>query len=903
MYFIVAGGCNKTSLVFLRACQTIEQVFAALPEFLTSSRFKLPHLDNGSFKVYRKIVKKDAVKSLLSDVCSCPTEVAVIRQDNGDLVAMQICANKKVCRWRVNVANFFRRTMSCESTLGEQSTFSEFIKCWCQHRQAPPSEKQQWAYYWAWQSHNWFETLVFLSGAPRATVLTTVKWWDLDPTPSSAEEVSVSPEVWEEKLNPANKPWERYENICTQFSDGEAAPHDELLDILGEMLGGVVAPAPPQREIEESKFSCSICVQDIGDAQVYNYMRRDLLESLAEQGVHPVIQPPQFIDEAKQSSWISSSEVQSAITTYQVERGGTPGKDEDGNPTMTFDPTNIHTAEFIRQVAHAVGKSFEWVKHDVLLFLSNPSHFQIERGPIVHGACEHGYHDDCIFRWYQMQRSEFKQQQERAGIYPFAKLRRVNQEQRERRLQPRVNPALGPFACPVCRGSVKSVYVSPQEPAVRLAADYNTELSQPTDAEWGPYRLLPNSLVWVYPTGHHLGGPFAGYLGILRGFRNNSSELKCSFGGCATVELLVPRLPPKDFPISAVFDASFLELDMLPTRQQLGEEFIHTLGIYFLTDPLGYGDLALNWNAASPDERAALRELFQGLQSAFTDRSLRAELQTLLDNHRRHTESALARSVGADVRLNVDEFIRLVARHSGYYIHEPPIVMEPRHFPGSSFVDNLQQLTEDNPALQNMRVHPIGIRLFMIFASAGYDIMPDQSAVLLPILRTRYPALPSALQPLPDRPIELLPLSEPAAKKKESKGKRKESPSPAKKPKKHKKEHKEPKEEQKEKKPRKPRKPKEPKEKVKKPRKPRKPKEEAAASSAPPSALSQNAAELLRRTTFLNRPTQDYVTALLALEGVFETMGFGMRNHLLTLQSPEIQDTIVNRLVTYLLSF
>ena len=617
--------------------------------------------------------------------------------------------------------------MTCEQELIETSLFEQFIRCWCARTTEMDQEtRNQWAFYWSWHSNNWAETLEYLDPASKTwkQILDSDTWWLWDPTPVSREEAGVDKQIWEAKLDPATAPWKRFEPVCDTFPKTEP----NLLDFLQQLTGVLPPPGPglekTEAQLEDEKASCVICTQDVGDEKLYNVLRADFLDFLAAQKV--LLSSPTFPD---------------AVIQFQKSKGGRVEQRGagDGIKTATFDAAQPQTALYIRELVDRTGLNPNIVKHFALLFLSNPEQLSLSRGPVVRTVCQHGFHDACIYDWYLSQR----------GVTEFPTLQNVRVAESALPLKG-VRPKLGAFSCPMCRKQVTSV-------SVPGLADGGVALGQ------GEYNLQKGALVWVYD-GRRPGGEFAGYLAVLEDFKADSPDQSCSFGGCFVVRPLLPRGDglSRDVPVPTVFDLSFLEFDILPTRNQVSEAFTPTLEQnlnffrnhpFFTTEDIGYPDLLQHSRVRDPDVKAALQKQFDDLSSSFSDRRFtEEEFPALLEQHRRNTQSPLVNlRLGGDcVRLTATEMLEKIALYTGYYTSDPPVnIVLTKQLDTQPFIVALLDLVKRQPGLWSLRIHPVMIRLFIAYASGGHDILPSHSAVLLPALRSRYKSLPERIVPLP----------------------------------------------------------------------------------------------------------------------------------------------------------
>lgn len=637
----------------------------------------------------------------------------------------------------------------CEILPPAWSPFSSFIDCWCQATSTSlqPSEQYKRAYYWSWQSHNWFDTVLYLQD----THPLVKQWWLLDPTPQSANEAGVNRAVWDSKLDPHVQPWLLFKNVCSQFSAVYKEPNELKKDETPEdlTLWDILEIAQIQEASEEMDMDypdCPVCVEPVPDAAVYNRLLEDYTTFQNEQKLQ--------LNDFRQ---------------YQLARGATVNEKDE----VTIDPIDPITAAFIRK--YLGGQSHN--RQLIITFLSNPFRFT-ETGPIVHGSCKHAYHDECIWLWG----NNPHQGGPRVRIpYVFAPLK--FEQGKQLAVETKILKDTPQFGCPMCRKEIKNVYLEPHKKLLPLALNYNFNPSN-VRAE-GPYALRANSLVWVYRRGRFFGGDYAGEPGILirylEQYPNNDNQqtyrMDCDVsGGCLEVQMLMNGGQLEVFPVAAVFDISFLETGVLPTRAQVSQLFdrplISSIRVLeqgrveniptYITEGIGFGDYIANPDhtaAFNPGHKLELDNRLEQLTRYFTNNRSFAEFAEHLQNYRANQQESPLRGAERGEPLSVKDMWKLIMKNSGYFVHEPAIIVEPASRP--RFISRqLIDAINANPVLHNITISLHTLNVMLHYAIAGYNLIPNLSPVIIPVLKQTFPELPDVadLRRLPlDRPIVFLP--------------------------------------------------------------------------------------------------------------------------------------------------
>ena len=624
----------------------------------------------------------------------------------------------------------------CEILPPSNAQFSTFIRCWCKATSTVlnPLEQRKRAYYWAWQSHNWFDTVLYLQFLQYPN-----KWWLLDPTPNSPTEVGVDKLLWDAKLDPAKQPWMSYEDICSQFTKEEEEEEEAL------SLWDILQVAQIQEESKETEIGdCPICAEPVEDAALYNVLLEDYTAFQNEHGLQ--------LDD---------------FQAYQISKGATVDQQ---TGSVRIDPIDPLTAAFIRKYAK---EGYPKTRQLVLTFLSNPNAF-IETGPVVHGACKHAYHDECIFLWGKKPQGGPRVRHP----YVFAPLR--IEQGKKIAVESKILKEIPQFGCPLCRQEIKNIYLQPQKELIPLALNYN--FNPPNERVVGPYALRINSLVWVYRRGRYFGGTYAGEPGILirylHEFPNqqqqpNNYRMDCDVsGGCFEVAMLMNNMQTDIFPGAAVFDISFLETNVLPTRAAISQLFdrplISTIRLLeqgrieniptYITEGIGFGDYAADEEhvaAFAPAHRQELDGILQHLTIYFTNAESRVTFEEHLQAHRRNESPLVQRS---QPELSARDMWQLIMKNSGYYRHEPPIIVHPAS--RTKFINRaLINAVNANPVLHNLTISLYALNVMLQYALAGFNLMPNLAPVIIPVLKPTFPELPNVdeLVPVPlDRPITYL---------------------------------------------------------------------------------------------------------------------------------------------------
>lgn len=587
----------------------------------------------------------------------------------------------------------------CERQLNQHAPFVDFARCWCQHTQdLDPKVRQQRAYYWAWQHANWFDTLVYLApeegGITPSTLLSTQPWWTWDPTPRSAEEAGVDDATWRTDLDPARSPWLRYADVCSQ-TDAGTDRTQQLQEALASILGFVDQPVS-QRELEELKQECVICSNELGSALLFNLLHEDF------------------------QKWGADSPA-----AYTSARLGA-----DGRPlTATF--------ELLREWQRKTQLPLEIVVRVSQAFFAEPT---LETGLALVLPCSHAYHDRCAHEWSVMQETMHKDALGQVGGL-FAPLKMPHDSAAVIRTKR--------FSCPTCRAPATSATVPPLGVLPLQGVEgYKTTPTVATDAEWGPYRLRKDALVWVYNVNAWPGGPYTGTLATLRSVDTSSVPPKF-------VVETVPLGYRWTVPMAAVFDVSFFELDMLPTRHELStlmaQPFGTLLGGYFqntpafFTEPIGFHDYtrAQGLDVRETDTRAQYVNLIQAMADVNFDRTLAAQL----DRHRAKTESPLLAGVSAP-RMAASALVTKMLDAMGWYQLPDRVNLNFLNFSGNDFVEFTRKHQQQHTAWAQSNVHVMELARFIAYARSGYDLLPDHSAALLPEARLHWTHIPAVLRPL-----------------------------------------------------------------------------------------------------------------------------------------------------------
>ncbi len=580
----------------------------------------------------------------------------------------------------------------CERQLNQHAPFVDFIRCWCHHTQnLDPGIRRQRAYYWAWQHANWFETLVYLTPS---TVLSTQPWWTWDPTPRSAEEASVDDATWRSDLDPAQTPWLHYADVCFQMHAGEDHTQ-QLQEALASILGFVDQPVS-QRELEELKQECVICSNELGSALLFNLLHDDF------------------------QKWGADSPA--AYTRARLNAEGRP-------LTSTF--------ELLRDWQRQTQLPLEIVVRVSEAFFAEPT---LEAGLALVLPCSHAYHDKCAHEWSVMQETMHKDALGQVGGL-FAPLKMPHDSAAVIRTKR--------FSCPTCRKPATSATVPPLGVLPLQGVEgYKTTPTVNTDAEWGPYRLRKDALVWVYNVNAWPGGPYTGSLALLRSVDTSSAPPK----------FVVETFPLGyrwTVPMAAVFDVSFFELNMLPTRHELStlmaQPFGTLLGGYFqntpafFTEPIGFEDYtrARGLDPRETDTRAEYVKLIQAMADVDFDRTL----ATRLERHRAQTESPMLAGVSVP-RMDASALVAKMLDAMGWYQLPNPVNINFPNFIGNDFVEFARKHQQQNTAWAQSNVHVMELARFIAYARSGYDLLPDHSAALLPEARLYWTHIPATLRPL-----------------------------------------------------------------------------------------------------------------------------------------------------------
>jgi len=718
----------------------------------------------------------------------------------------------------------------CEKNLTSQSLFRDFIGCWCQKYRGV--DQRQRAYYWSWQSHNWYQTLQYLAKSHSNTLISDTTWWTLDPTPKSADEVGVDEMTYHDYLDPSSHPWDRYPDVCQQFASG-----------LEHSSG-----TPTETKI--TQYSCAICTDEIGTPIVFNEMKQ----------------------------------------LYNDFDGPNPHTEESARQFQLSFVSGDALNRFVDRLVNQYNLDASQIRHDAELLLANINTMLKEKVIIAECPGNHPYHKECIREWYTIQKNMYQEQLQGIGLFaPLQGSNKVHQE-----LQ------FGPFSCPLCRTMVSSVQVPPGEISTTLTGTFNYNLSpwKEGDQEIGPYRLRLGALVWYYPL-RLQGSQFAGQLAIINDYVPASNSAMCNYGGCFNITPVFPEYQDTlTIPTSCVFDISFFELDVLPTRQQVTDIFSQPLSLqlsnpsvppYCITEDLGLFDLQ---QAGQKDVVNMIRNISQSLQNP----NLISHLTDLLTKHRLTTESSLSLTLGGgEERFTATQLLEKMLMAMGYYQSAKPLH---NYFTPimtlQQYVSILRNMLEELPETQNVSIPLAVLYRAIYYARAGYNILPLEQMQLLHPGLIQFFQVSSHLTNLPidDRRIPHYqpPLrGEHKERKMESRVEEKKTVAQL------------IIEEQEHQRNREKRKKKSPKEtqKRKKQRVERKKKEEKKEQD---DIYLNNIRILKQGVEFLNRPAEEIAVGINVLTGYMESRGVNIRTTPLSSISEVIRTDIINRLVNVLLT-
>jgi len=601
----------------------------------------------------------------------------------------------------------------CE-TLNPQSPFDVFLECWCRKTgKLEASEKRKRAYYWSWNSHNWYPTLCFLAFRNGASVPVDLgpesktAWYAWDPTPISFPETGVSRQEFDRFLNPDQEPWDQYPNVCqSQKQELDWGPFLALFRSKGTQ--------------------CVICQEAISIPEMHNALYKEFQSWSQIRGLNP-------------ETWETKKQF------LDSERSRVPGHLQPLFPWVSRDDLEKAIAEFFQQ-----GKGTHGVTMSPILV------------PKCAPNATHPMHESCLCSWYQVKGSYLEQLM---GQTHFVPLRQGNAKNKHQGLQP--SNALGVCSCPACRVPIHQVAYPELErpnltylPVSGSGNDYNLEPSPPNaESNIGPYRLVKGALVYYYPMNSFPGSPFAGIIGRLNRVVPDSElpemeKWKGQFGNCLAIEPLFPKLKASLdlLPVAGVFDFAFFQLDLLPSRDDLQSLFSRTIREQLVsythvpewfTENVGILDLAHSQLSPAPAQKN--KDRIAAMESQMGPFWL-SQIQKWVADHQKYTTSPLI----PDTRAPIDSaFVRRLLLCMGYYQSFP----NPRrlHLPSQavlSVLDVASLVRQQEAALSNVKVTILHLYVWTVYAFAGWDVLPEASPAFVTVVRGRFPKIPSVLAPL-----------------------------------------------------------------------------------------------------------------------------------------------------------
>lgn len=623
--------------------------------------------------------------------------------------------------------------MACEASLNQQSSFAQFLSCWCaKNADMSREERRKRTYYWSWHAENWFDTLMYLSPEPTPAniLLASRPWWTWDPTPQSPQDAGVTQSEWEDWLDPSGSSWLKYAELCTQVDDASSQSRI-LTQALAAITGTPVSDRiVTQQEMVETEIQCPFCRETFHHPAVMVALQRDFTE-FARAASLPLSRELSF----------GPDPLSATVYRYQLARGAEVNadpatvqqcieqQDEDAYAQhVQIDAAAPLTAHFIRTIAASANVDARHAEADVLSFLRHPYSSE-SKGLLVRGLpCGHLYHEREAMTFA----SSYRGRADTPIVYaPLA-----GREQ-----------SYAPFQCVTCRRVVDQLQ-DPESQQIRSLREPVYELKEISrqDAEWGPYRLRRGALVWYYPAGSAPGSPYSGQLGILRDFVPVGDQ--CDYGGCFIIDALLPQQQPSvQVPVGTVFDLSFFEQDRLPTREQVSHAFSRNLSLYitppfvrtpyFATENVGLADITHPESIMfSDEERKTYQRKLDSIRTVVADASFRRRFAELWARHLTATESPLATTMRTTGVMGADALLDKMLLAMGYYAsdHRPSLTVRPR-IAVNTFVQALQAWgsSEQNPQAMQLRVSPEALVVWTNYAANGYDIAPEWSNIILPL--------------------------------------------------------------------------------------------------------------------------------------------------------------------------